>query len=270
MDRIGYSINNNGTGDRLAIVKDGPSGGNNYDFTYVFELQDYQWVQLGNEIQGANMDTSSFVALNAVGDRIVIGENRFNNENVVRVFEFQSNSWIQLGATIISETDNDYFGSSLAINAVGDVIICGAPGNNYSKVYQLINNEWQQKGETLNGSGKFGESVSINAEGNRIAISSPHNSENGDQSGKVNVYEYQNSEWIDLGQAIYGTQEGDLLGIGNKPGANGIDLNEAGDVIVIGGWGHMLSPNDQSGQVKVYEFLKNDWAQKGETIEGTI
>src|SRR5690606_20438005 len=191
---------------------------NQYDYTYVYELQDYQWVQLGNEIQAANMNTTSFVAMNELGNRIIIGEDRYNNENLVRIYELQSNSWVQLGETISSDANNDYFGKSLAINAEGDVIICGAPGYNYSKVYQFINNEWEQKGETLIGNGSFGESVSLNAEGNIIAISSPYNSESAYNGGKVNIYEYQNGDWWDLGLPIYGTDEGDLLGIGNKPG----------------------------------------------------
>jgi hypothetical protein len=60
---IGYSISINGEGNRVSLVKEGPSGGNQYDYTYVYELQDYQWVQLGNEIQAANMNTTSFVAM---------------------------------------------------------------------------------------------------------------------------------------------------------------------------------------------------------------
>lgn len=266
---IGYSISINGEGNRVSLVKEGPSGGNQYDYTYVYELQDYQWVQLGNEIQAANMNTTSFVAMNELGNRIIIGEDRYNNENLVRIYELQSNSWVQLGETIFSDANNDYFGKSLAINAEGDVIICGAPGYNYSKVYQFINNEWEQKGETLIGNGSFGESVSLNAEGNIIAISSPYNSESAYNGGKVNIYEYQNGDWWDLGLPIYGTDEGDLLGIGNKPGTNGIDLNSAGDVVVIGGWGHIIAPDDQAGQVKIYERSNNNWSQKGETIEGT-
>ncbi|MCB0466469.1 MAG: hypothetical protein KDC78_12475, partial [Aequorivita sp.] len=266
---IGYSTSINGAGNRVALVKEGPSGGNYYDYTYVYEMQNNQWVQLGNEVQATNMDTSSFVAMNEFGNRIIIGENRFNDENLVQVYELQSNSWVQLGTSIISEGDNDGFGKSLAINAEGNIIICGAPGYGYSKVYQFINNEWEQSGETLSGSGSFGESVAINAEGDIIAISSPYNNENSNNAGKVNIYEYQNDEWVDLGQPIYGTQEGDLLGIGNKPGTNGIDLNTAGDVVVIGGWGHMIAPGDQAGQVKIYELSSNTWSQKGETIEGT-
>lgn len=269
---IGYSMSVNGAGNRVAIVREGPSGGNHYDLTYVFELQDNHWVQLGTEVQAANMDTSSFVAINALGNRIVIGEDRYNEVNLVRIFEFQSNGWVQLGEDILSETDDDKFGKSLAINAEGNIIICGAPNNDYSKAYQLINNVWQQMGTTLIGSfsgDKFGESVIINNDGARIAISSPNNDENGNDSGKINIYEFQNDSWIDLGQTIYGTQNGDLLGIGNKPGTNGIDLNGAGDVIILGGWGHIGPQSNQVGQVKVYELVNNSWLQKGETIEGT-
>ncbi|HLW33302.1 MAG TPA: T9SS type A sorting domain-containing protein, partial [Aequorivita sp.] len=32
---------------------------------------------------------------------------------------------------------------------------------------------------------------------------------------------------------------------------------------------HRIFPDDQAGQVNVYEFLNNAWSQKGETIEGT-
>ena len=52
-----------------------------------------------------------------------------DNAGQARVFTLTDGVWVQVGADIDGETADDYSGWSVAMNAVGDTVIIGAPGN---------------------------------------------------------------------------------------------------------------------------------------------
>ena len=93
------------------------------------------WSQLGVDIDGETADDESgwSVAMNAVGDTVIIGAT-FNDGNgecsgQARVFTLTDGGWVQVGADIDGENADDYSGWSVAMNAVGDTVIIGAPYN---------------------------------------------------------------------------------------------------------------------------------------------
>ena len=146
--------------------------------------------QIGADIDGeAAGDNSGFsVASSYRGDTVAIGA-RFNDGNGsnaghVRVFVRQGNTWSQLGGDIDGEASGDLSGYSVSLSADGRRVAIGAPYNDgngshagHVRVYELnANNTWSQLGGDIDGEAagdKSGWSVSLSADGRRVAIGAP-------------------------------------------------------------------------------------------------
>ena len=88
-----------------------------------------------------------------------------------------------------------------------------------------------------------GWSVSLDADGDRMAIGALHNDGNGNGSGHVRVYALSSGSWTQLGSDINGEGTNDQSG-------SSVSMNAAGDRVAIGahyndgngnGSGHVLS-----------------------------
>ena len=86
-----------------------------------------------------------------------------------------------------------------------------------------------QKGVDIDGeaAGDGSGKVSLNSNGNIVAISAPNNDGNGADSGHAKIYSWNGNTWIQRGSDINGEAAGDLSG-------ESIAINDAGDVVIIG------------------------------------
>ena len=166
---------------------------------------------------------------------------------------------------------NDRFGWSVDTNDDGTRIVAGDPayrsGLFYSseglvRAYQLINSNWVQLGQDLLGEGindQFGLSVSMNSDGNRIAVGAPDNNAGGSDSGVTKIYELSGSQWVQLGQSIVGESI-------NAESGYSVQLNSIGNRIVIADL--YAEVDGVYGQVKVFEYDGSLWVQMGQSIPG--
>ncbi|MEM9991824.1 MAG: hypothetical protein AAF738_08675, partial [Bacteroidota bacterium] len=107
---------------------------------------------------------------------------------------------------------------------------------------------------------RSGEVVSMSAYGTRIAIGEKLNDANGMDAGRVRVFELHNGQWRQMGSDLLGEAAGDWFGAA-------LDLSTNGFHIAVG------APNNDSngnnaGQVRVFDFVGNDWVQAGADIDG--
>ena len=94
-------------------------------------------------------------------------------------------SWIQIGQDIIGEANGDEFGWSVSLSDDGKTLAVGAQSADVNgvstglvKVYQMDDSVsgWMQLGDDIDGEAAddhLGLSVSLSADGNTVAISSP-------------------------------------------------------------------------------------------------
>lgn len=181
--------------------------------------------------------------------------------------------WTQLGNDMDGEVINDQSGYAVSLSADGNTVAIGAPFNDASgsasghvKVFENNANVWQQKGSNINGiaaSDRFGFSVSISADGNIIAVGAPDNNANGFESGHVRVFEFQGSDWIQIGTAILGESNMDNSGYS-------ISLSADGNRLAIGAPdnGLEVSVGSNFGHVRIYENQSDTWEQIGNDIDG--
>jgi hypothetical protein len=108
-----------------------------------------------------------------------------------------------LGVDIDGEAANDKSGWSVSINAVGNRVAIGAPGNDvggamsnagHVRLYEWNGATWTRLGVDIDGvsfEDEFGSSVSMNAVGDRVAIGAPYNNVGGTKldGGSVTVFQ---------------------------------------------------------------------------------
>jgi hypothetical protein len=231
---------------------------------------------LGNDIDGeANADHSgSSVSISADGNTLAIGADQNNGSFAeaghVRIYHFNGNAWIQLGNDIDGEAFQDRSGSSVSLSDDGTTLAIGAKfndgnGNNsgHVRVYNWNDTIWTQLGSDIDGEAaddQSGYSVSISADGTTLAIGAPINDGNGNNSGHVRVYNWNDTIWTQLGSDIDGEAAGDFSGWS-------VSLSADGSILAIG------APNNsangtESGHVRVYHWISNTWIQQGNDLDG--
>ena len=106
---------------------------------------------------------------------------------------------------------------------------------NYNSLCRSWDLVFEKEGNNLYG--QLGASVSLNGNGNILAVSEPEADRDGGltQKGLVTIYQLDGwtKNWNQLGVAIQGDQNGSFMG--SEP--NSVKLNEKGDIVSI-------KPND--------------------------
>ena len=267
LDNSGQSVSMNAAGTRVAIGAINNDGnGADAGHVRIYEYSSNSWTQLGADIDGeATLDNSGqSVSMNAAGTRVAIGaiNNDGNGADAghVRIYEYSSNSWTQLGADIDGETAGDFSGT-VSMNAAGDRVAIGAINNDgngaeagHVRIYEYSSDSWTQLGSDIDGEiagDKSGESVSMNAAGDRVAIGAGFNDGSGADAGHVRIYEYSSNSWTQLGLDIDGEATLDNSG-------QSVSMNDAGTRVAIGAINNDGNGAD-AGHVRIYEYSSNSW-----------
>ena len=262
-----------------------------------------QWEQQGPEFEGGYLEAQlGFdMALDSTGTIIAYSEIGFDNgpiTNVGKVKVYQYNedddTYTQLGGDLGVETlgsSNAQFGRSVALNADGTILAVCAPyylatqGATFIYEYSAVSDDWDLIGTIVGGANQYrgfaGNAVSLNNEGNRVAIGA---------NNRAYVFE-QNDDgtWSMLTslartnhQRVSLNAAGDRLLSINYAGGNGnvYEENEAGLWNAIGGAvgygfiGEMNAAGDRVvlgrydvNRATVYELIAGDWLNVG-AVEG--
>jgi len=172
--------------------------------------------------------------------------------------------WEQLGTTV---NGTGTFGAAVSVSADGLTMASGAQDYSGSQglvqVFHYDGSGWVQKGQDLLGEtvgDKFGNSVSLSADGNTLAVGAPYNDGGGINIGSVRIFHYDGTTWEQIGQDIDGTT-------GMRSGLS-IALNADGNRLAVVTVYNNLDDNPNSGFVKIYDYDGAAWNQSGQTIYG--
>jgi len=181
--------------------------------------------------------------------------------------------WIQVGDDIDGEVMNDQSGTSVALNATGNIVAIGTPFNDdngsrsgYVRVFINQSGEWEKIGADINGNlsnSNSGYSVSISNDGTIVAIGAPDADANGFESGHVRIFENIAGNWMQIGDDIVGEAFSDHSGFS-------VSLSGDGTTVAIGAPDNEGSDGGNPGQVRVYENQAGSWVQIGEDIDGEV
>jgi len=234
------------------------------------------WAQIGSDIDGEadNDDSGRVVSINDAGTIVAIGAHKNagggSNAGQVRVYEWNGTAWAQKGSDIDGDSANDRFGISVSINNDGTVLAVGADSDDDGggasgrvKVFYWTGSAWSLRGSPIDGeaaSDSSGWDVSLDADGDVLAIGAYLNDGGGSDRGHVRVYAWNGSAWAQRGSDIDGAADGDNSGIS-------VSLNGDGSVVAIGAWKND-GTGSNAGHVRVYEYSDGSWSQKGADIDG--
>lgn len=275
-DRFGSSVSLSADGNTVAVgAPDNNDNGFESGHVRIFEFQSNDWIQIGDEIAGevfsdhsgfsvSLSDDGSYVAIGAPDNGVTTGEG--SNFGHVRVYENQSNNWVQIGDDIDGEAVEDKSGNSVSLNADGSIVAIGAhlndgtaPGAGHVRVYRNESGSWEQLGSDIDGEAtndRFGSSVSLNNEGNILAVGAIDN--NG--IGHVRIFENQSDTWIQIGSDIDGEAIEDDFGIS-------VSLSAEGNILAVGAYRNNGFGGD-AGHVRIYKNISNVWEQVDNDIDG--
>lgn len=276
-DLSGYSVSLSTDGNRLAVgaySNDGNGGDSGH--VRVFEWQAGNWAQLGADINGEAFGDYSgvSVSISGNGSRVAIGASGNDGNGAgsghVRIYEWQGASWVQVGGDIDGEAAGDAAGVSVSLSSDGMRVAVGAylnDGNGadsgHVRIYQWQGGAWVQLGADINGEAAndwFGYSVTLNADGSRVAGGGIGNDGNGSNSGHTRVYEWQGGAWAQLGIDINGEAADDGAGVS-------VSFSSSGNRLAIGASGND-GVSSNSGHARVYQWQGTAWTQLGLDING--
>ena len=226
-------------------------------------VNDSSWIKISQTIDCMGYwEIYGFsVSLNSNGNIVAIGGPMDNGG--IRVFQYIiDGSWTQLGI----DFEDARHGRYVSLNAEGTILAVGTPGKNNrgeALVYRYNDISWIQISQTITGmiNDRTGTSVSLNASGNILAVSSPNSSIYGYNSGIVRVYKYVNdSSWIQLGQDndIVGDVRTNSLNnlVGDKLGYS-ISLNSSGNILAVSAFDNGIN----GGVIMVYKYNDIRWVR---------
>ncbi len=266
-DAFGRSVSINNDGTIIAVGSQyNDDNGNNSGNLRIYEFIGSDWVQKGNTLTGTSADDQfgTSVSISSNGNRVVVGAPYSDINGIdsgsVKVFNYNNNLWT-LMQQFSGNNSDDLFGASVSISGDGNKLIAGAWTNNninngYVKVFENDLMLWNQLGSTIYGEVPgdfFGYSSVISKNGDKIAIGSWGNNENGNTSGQVEVYEFLNNNWSQLGSDILGNGSFQRFGWS-------ISLSDLGDVLAVGA--------PQGNKSSIYKFNNGNWLNIGNPIIG--
>ena len=265
-DRLGIRVSINSDGSMVAIsapYNDIDSIDNdNYGHVRVYQNLNDTWTQLGQDIDGENVDDllGWSLDINGGGTIIAIGTRNddqvFDDAGKVTIYQIVGGSWVKVGQDIYGENQGDLSGHDVSLNDDGTIVAISAHRNDdngstsgHVKVYQINGSTWEQLGSNIIGEAEgdlSGTSVSLNDTGDIIAIGAPRNDCKYSSSGHTRIYGYNGSDWEQIGPDVNGMAISDWSGFS-------VDISSDGTRFVVG------EPKnddvaDNSGRTRVFEI----------------
>ena len=260
---FGYSVALNSAGNILAVSSPGadvPVANAGRVDIFQYASNSNQWVTSAAFTKGrANEYFGTSLDINGDGTSVVVGGEEYNNgAGSVSVFQNSGGSWGQKGSTLTADA-GDRFGVSVSINKYGDIIAIGSSydddggivNRGSCSIYQYQIDNWVRIGYIWGDSANenFGESVSLDSTGRRVAVGSIGG------NGSVKVFDFNSSttQWDQIGGDTNGGQQS--ANFGHK-----VELNDAGTTFVVGDNEREFA-NSNEGELLVYSLVNNTWTQ---------
>jgi hypothetical protein len=221
---------------------------------WVFTRSGSTWAQQGPKLTATDESEQggfgNAVALSADGNTALIGG---HNDNAARgaawVFTRIGETWTQQGPKL-TETENGFFGWSVALSADGNTALIGSPGGELigaAWVFTRTGETWTQQakltGEGESGEGRVGVSVALSEDGNTALAGGP--GDNGFK-GAAWVFTRTGEAWTEQGPKLIGAGENGEAGFGFSVALTG-DANTA----LIGG------PEDNKAAGAAWVFTRS-------------
>jgi hypothetical protein len=234
---------------------------------------------MGEDIDGeAPFDQAGMRdAVDMSDDGLVVATGAYENDAAglnaghVRVFAWDPSTggWDQRGSDVEGEAAFEFSGAAVELDADGDTLAVGAHGrgtnSGHVRVYNWDGSKWVQKGKDIIDDEEYdysGAAIDLSADGDTVAVGAYKSDNAGDNAGRVSIYEWNGSAWIQKG--------GDLDGEEAYSGAGiSVDMSADGNIVAVGA--HENSEAGyHAGHTRVFQWnsATSAWSQMGSDING--
>lgn len=230
----------------------------------VFEFAGGGWNLVGDSVFGSQQGEQLGYAVDISGDgnRVVVGAPSYNEDNTAGVtltpgrafvYDWNGTAWTAVGNAIVGRLDGPAdirLGQSVNISRDGSRI---ATFGNFSgdrvRVFELDNGAWTQVGDffELIVAFDFHQPMSLSDDGNRIALGGPFSA--GNNNGRVAVFDWDGSAWVEYAPQVVGDNQFDNLGWS-------VAMTPDGTRVIGGlpGWDDGNAGTDIRGGARVYDI----------------
>lgn len=244
---FGFSVSLSSDGQRCCVG----ASGDGSDLAYpgqasVFEFRGGNWEPVGSALVGASGgDQFGFsVSLRKDGRACCIGapqsSKEFKYAGACSVYE-EVNGEFGLVVSWTGQAANDKFGWSAALNDSGTICAVGAPESSAVapragevRVFKRnLFGKWKSLGKPLHGDpdpdSKFGRAVTLNRDGDRVAVSAPYEDLAGGatNAGTARAFQLCGDEWGPLGSPLLDSTNGLYFGYA-------LSMSGSGNRMVVG------------------------------------
>jgi len=246
---------------------------------YIYEWNGSVYVEVA-QLTASDAQASSYFGISVAigGNRLVVGATGEDTAGVsagkVYIYDWDTNTSTYVEVTQLTATDAgayDWFGSSVALSSDGNRLVVGACGEDTAgvKAGKVYIYDWDTNTSTyvevtqLTASdagvwGYFGSSVALSGNSDRLVVGAAGETSAGVDTGKVYVYNWNGTAYIEVVQLTASDTPGyDLFGRyvavdGNRlvVGAPRVDDNRS----IVGAYLHDTT-GSAAGKVYIYEWV---------------
>ena len=185
------------------------------------------------------------------------------------------------GTGVLTLTDTDYFGSSLALSNDGNTLFVGTTGNDTSQVANKgavhiltkdENDDWQliqkREGALLKAGDGFGSSVILSNDGNTVFVGADGDNTGGQARGAVHILTKNNRDrWAFNAKIADGT--GDLTLVSDDYFGTSLALSSDGNILFVGTRGDNAGGTSRGAVHILTKDENDDWQWQEKIAHGT-
>jgi hypothetical protein len=279
---ISVSINADGTKVVIGAYQADPDGISSAGAAYIFKYNGSTWSQEAKLVASDKVASDNFgrsVSINADGTKVVIGAYGADPDGIteagaVYIFKYNGSTWSQEAKLVASDKAAiDRFGTSVSINADGTKVVIGAynadpdgiSGAGAAYIFKYNGSTWSQEAKLVASdkaaSDYFGRSVSINADGTKVAIGAYYADPDGISSaGATYIFKYNGSTWSQEAKLVASDKAAsDYFG-------NFVSINADGTKVIIGAYRADPGGTGNAGAAYIFKYNGSTWSQEAKLV----
>lgn len=293
-DSFGSAISLSADGTILAVgarnSDDGFPEFSTAGYVKIYEWSGSAWIQKGVTLLASEaLENFGYaVSLSPDGQVLAVGAPGHNglgtSLGATRVYQWSDSVWTKTGSDVLGTRDFETSGTSVSVVITGtdSVLAVGSPAyesveGNFDnagrvRVYRFSEGSWGEtwdSPEEIMGSPTdiLGSSLSLSADGDKLAVGAPKDFLALDRYGFVKVYDYDGSSWQLMGDAIFSKTEG----------GSDINFDDFGKALALSGDGtHLIigaptnvAVDNPNGRAELYSWSGSAWEKAADAIPGT-